>query len=167
MQQLVVCTTTAVVLVLAWAGLFPCSGNAIVVHQQQPQQQPQQVARPPVATTATQNGTAAAPAQAAQAQGPRRTLPAFDLYLDLPHPAASSSTGGSPSVNPPRVVVVPPAEDSNDDAAKENQKVAQELSGDEKTLARIARFAFPEFDDQAHGALLCGRLWRPNRIDMI
>ena len=99
---------------------------------------------------ATQNGTAAASAQAAQAQqGPRRTLPAFDLYLDLPHPAASASSSG---VNPPRVVVIPPTEESDDAAAQENQKVAQELSGDEKTLARIARFAFPEFDDQAHGA---------------
>ena len=129
--------------------------------QQQPQQH-QQVARPPVAATATQNGAPAAPAQAApvQAQGPRRTLPAFDLYLDLPHPAASS---GQPNVNPPRVVVVPPVGDgasvsAEDDAA--NQKVAQELSGDEQTLARIARFAFPEFDDQAHGAsTLRRRLW--------
>ena len=122
----------------------------------QPQQQ-QQVARPPVAATAAQNGTAAAPAaQAApagvQAQGPRRTLPAFDLCLDLPHPAASS---GRPGVNPPRVVVMPPGGDgasagAEDDAA--NRKVAAELSGDEQTLARIARFAFPEFDDQAHGA---------------
>ena len=132
--------------------------------QQQQQQQQQQVARPPVAATATQNGAAAAPAQAApaggaQAQGPRRTLPAFDLYLDLPHPAASSPSGSSPNVNPPRVVVVPPAGDgasvsAEDDAA--NQKVAAELSGDEKTLARIARFAFPEFDDQAHGACCVG-----------
>ena len=40
--------------------------------------------------------------------------------------------------------------------SEEDGKIAAELSGD-NTVARIARFAFPEFDDQVHGASCLAR----------
>lgn len=147
------------------------SASAAYAHQQQQQQMPAQQApyqaqqqvqqQAPAfaqqqqhaqqhAQAAPQTAPTAAPAPAASASSAGRTLPAFDLYLDLPHPAASEGC-------PPRVVIVPPpASTSGGNPAGEegaaNRKIADELSGD-NALARIARFAFPEFDDQAHGAL--------------
>jgi hypothetical protein len=59
-----------------------------------------------------------------------QALPLFDLFLDLPHPAASSSC-------PPAVVVGAPMS---------NAEIEKELSAN---LPRISRFAFPEFDDAA------------------
>lgn len=117
--------------------------------QQQQQQHAQHAQQH--AQAAPQTAPTAAPAPAASASSAGRTLPAFDLYLDLPHPAASEGC-------PPRVVIVPPpASTSGGNPAGEegaaNRKIADELSGD-NALARIARFAFPEFDDQAHGASL-------------
>lgn len=148
------------------------SASAAYAHQQQQQQMPAQQApyqaqqqvqqQAPAfaqqqqhaqqhAQAAPQTAPTAAPAPAASASSAGRTLPAFDLYLDLPHPAASEGC-------PPRVVIVPPpASTSGGNPAGEegaaNRKIADELSGD-NALARIARFAFPEFDDQAHGASL-------------
>lgn len=57
--------------------------------------------------------------------------PLYDLFLDLPHPAAS------PSCPPPFLVGSPST----------SQDIQKEL-GDAASIARIARFAFPEFDDQ-------------------
>jgi len=57
--------------------------------------------------------------------------PLYDLFLDLPHPAASPSC-------PPPVVIGSPSSDKS---------VSQEL-GTPESIGRIARFAFPEFDDQ-------------------
>jgi len=127
----------------------------------QPQQQPQRVqqvqngaprpapspavAPSPAATTA---GSAAASTPSASATNGRTTLPAYDLYLDLPHPAASAQC-------PPKMVVVPPQGGDNGGGgsvnSEEDGKIAAELSGD-NTVARIARFAFPEFDDQVHAS---------------
>jgi hypothetical protein len=56
--------------------------------------------------------------------------PLYDLFLDLPHPA------GSPSCPPPSVI-----------ASSPHGEVQQEL-GTPESIGRIARFAFPEFDDQ-------------------
>ena len=135
--------------------------------QQAPPQQAQaQAARPPAAMPQQQQNGApavavpaaaaqpapqpAASAQPAAATAPTasagRTLPAFDLFLDLPHPAASEQC-------PPRVIISPPTSSGNAEEDAANQRIAEELSGDPNALARIARFAFPEFDDQAHGAL--------------
>jgi hypothetical protein len=58
----------------------------------------------------------------------RPALPLFDLFLDLPHPAASSSC-------PPPFVMGAPST---------TPEMEQELAAQ---LSRIARFAFPEFDD--------------------
>lgn len=60
--------------------------------------------------------------------------PLFDLFLDLPHPAAS------PSCPPPFLIG---GKSNNADAAK-----IQEELGEASSIARIARFAFPEHDDQ-------------------
>lgn len=54
----------------------------------------------------------------------------YDLFLDLPHPAASPSC-------PPPVVIGSPSDDS----------IQKEL-GTAESIGRIARFAFPEFDDE-------------------
>lgn len=58
----------------------------------------------------------------------RQPLPLFDLFLDLPHPAAAKGC-------PPPVVLRAPTS---------SPELEQELAAN---LSRIARFAFPEFDD--------------------
>lgn len=55
-------------------------------------------------------------------------LPLFDLYLDLPHPAAAKSS-------PPPMIYGAPST---------SPEMEQELNSN---LSRIGRFAFPEFDD--------------------
>jgi hypothetical protein len=55
-------------------------------------------------------------------------IPLYDLFLDLPHPAASSSC-------PPPFMLGAPSNTPDMD---------KELSSN---ITRIARFAFPEFDD--------------------
>lgn len=58
--------------------------------------------------------------------------PLFDLFLDLPHPAAS------PSCPPPFILGSPGSEDN---------LLLRELNTPD-SIARIARFAFPEHDDK-------------------
>ena len=65
-----------------------------------------------------------------QASQPGQALPLYDLFLDLPHPAAAASC-------PPPFVLPSPLP---------NPGMEQELSAPDN-LSRIARFAFPEFDD--------------------
>ena len=67
-------------------------------------------------------------------------LTLYDAYLDLSHPAASVT------VNEPRLIIAPPPGKAMEAA----RAVGQELST-EKGLAMVARFCFPEFDDEAHG----------------
>lgn len=60
-----------------------------------------------------------------------RPLPLYDLFLDLPHPAAAAScpaafTYGSPG---------------------DNAEIEKELAAN---MSNIARFAFPEFDDSVN-----------------
>jgi hypothetical protein len=55
-------------------------------------------------------------------------LPLYDLFLDLPHPA------GTTSVPPPFTLPAPAT----------TPEMEKELTAN---LSRIARFAFPEFDD--------------------
>ena len=68
-----------------------------------------------------------------QARGPphghgQHVLPLYDLFLDLPHPAASKAS-------PPSLVFKAPTT---------SPEMEAELSA---SLSRISRFAFPEFDD--------------------
>lgn len=65
--------------------------------------------------------------------GNRQALPFYDYFLDLPHPSASASC-------PPPIVVAGPAN---------GPEIEKELTAN---LSRIARFAFPEFDDAAVSA---------------
>ena len=60
-------------------------------------------------------------------------LPFYDVFLDLPHPAASASC-------PPPMII--------GGFAAEDDAIQKELTS---TLNRIARFAFPEYDDTAAG----------------
>ena len=71
----------------------------------------------------------AAPPQTQQ-QNPhnRSAIPLYDLFLDLPHPAASSSC-------PPPFMLGAPS--NTPDMENELQQ----------NVSRVARFAFPEFDD--------------------
>ena len=55
-------------------------------------------------------------------------IPLYDLFLDLPHPAASSSC-------PPPFILGAPSN---------TPEMEKELSSN---VSRVARFAFPEFDD--------------------
>jgi hypothetical protein len=76
-----------------------------------------------------------APAHVPVAQPPRghpqqAALPIYDLFLDLPHPAASSSC-------PPPFILGAPST---------SPEMEKELNAN---LSRIGRFAFPEFDDAA------------------
>jgi hypothetical protein len=59
-----------------------------------------------------------------------KSWPLFDLFLDVPHPAASPSCPGP-------FVVGPPAPSNS---------LEQELA-ETNSIARIQRFCFPEFDD--------------------
>lgn len=59
---------------------------------------------------------------------PSQALPLYDLFLDMPHPAAASSC-------PPPLVLGAPS-----GSAETEKELTSQLS-------RIARFAFPEFDD--------------------
>ena len=59
--------------------------------------------------------------------------PLFDLFLDVPHPAASPHC-------PPAYTVAPPPTTTAD-------SIDHELS---KNMPQIARFAFPDFDQDAH-----------------
>jgi hypothetical protein len=58
----------------------------------------------------------------------RQPWPLFDLFLDVPHPAASKSCPGP-------FLIPPPGDASMADAIHKN-------------LNQILRFAFPEYDDQ-------------------
>jgi hypothetical protein len=60
---------------------------------------------------------------------PETAWPLWDLYLEVPHPQASKS------VNAPPVLLESPP------------RALQELVQDPQALGRIARFAFPEFND--------------------
>lgn len=63
----------------------------------------------------------------------------FDLFLDLPHPAASTGSGGARVIAPPACVNTA------------SEEIANELY-ESQSIARITKFAFPEHDDQLHGA---------------
>ena len=63
----------------------------------------------------------------------------YDLFLNLPHPAASKACL-------PYEIVTPNNDFNNVTAA--DSDLIRELS-DERSVARITRFAFPEFND--HG----------------
>jgi len=67
------------------------------------------------------------------------TLTIYDAFLDLPHPASS------PVVNEARLIIAPPSGEALESA----RAVGQELST-EKGLAMVARFCFPEFDDESY-----------------
>ena len=67
----------------------------------------------------------------AQAAAAAAALPFYDVFLDLPHPAASASC-------PPPMII--------GGFAAEDDAIQKELTS---TLNRIARFAFPEYDDTA------------------
>lgn len=73
-------------------------------------------------------GQAPVPAPQPRGHPQQAALPLYDLFLDLPHPAASSSC-------PPPFVLGAPTN---------SPEMEKELSAN---LSRIARFAFPEFDD--------------------
>lgn len=62
--------------------------------------------------------------------------PLYDIFLDLPHPAASKTC-------PPPFLVNSPSADSDE--------VNKEIT---KNVAMIARFAFPEYDQQQEEARL-------------
>ena len=62
--------------------------------------------------------------------------PLYDLFLDVPHPAAS------PGCPPTTIIGVPNA----GSAEVNHDSIEQELS---KSMPQIARFAFPEFDQDA------------------
>jgi hypothetical protein len=66
---------------------------------------------------------------APRGHGQQAALPLFDLFLDLPHPAAAKSS------SPPFIVRSPAT----------SAEMEKELNSN---LSRIGRFAFPEFDDE-------------------
>lgn len=74
----------------------------------------------------------AAPQQQQQPPQTKAPWPLFDLFLDVPHPAASPSC--------PRAFIIGAPADGN------NASIEQELS---KSMPQIGRFAFPEYDQDA------------------
>lgn len=68
-------------------------------------------------------------------------LPIFDAYIDMPHPAASTT------VNDRRTIIAPP----QGEAFARSKDVGVELAN-EKGLDRVASFCFPEFREDLHGA---------------
>lgn len=78
--------------------------------------------------TVAQGQAPRGPPQAPQPPHQPSVLPLFDLFLDLPHPAGTTSC-------PPPVILPAPAT---------SPEMEKELAAN---LSRIARFAFPEFDD--------------------
>jgi hypothetical protein len=67
----------------------------------------------------------------------------FDLWFDLPHPGASKDADRARMVEPPEV---------------SNPGVLAELY-DPSAVSRLARFAFPEHDDQKHGRFLIANVF--------
>jgi hypothetical protein len=69
----------------------------------------------------------------------KATTPAvFDVFFDLPHPAASKDSEPARMIEPPEV---------------HNQAILSELY-EPTSISRLARFAFPEHDDHKHGKWL-------------
>mmetsp|Transcript_13871 Transcript_13871/g.19862 ORF Transcript_13871/g.19862 Transcript_13871/m.19862 type:complete len:873 (+) Transcript_13871:103-2721(+) len=66
----------------------------------------------------------------------RRPVPLFDIFFDIPHPAASSLNAGSRVIDPP--------DNFNSNITSEMCKALN--------ISRIARFAFPDHDDQTHAS---------------
>ena len=95
--------------------------------QQPPPPQPQQqVAAPQVPSTATQQQASAA---ITTGTANAIAIPLYDLFLDLPHPCASSSC-------PKPFIIESPLQASGE--------IANELY---KNLLQIVRFAFPDYDE--------------------
>ena len=82
-------------------------------------------------------------------QAPPPTL--YDLFFDLPHPAASPGCPRARVIDSPSVVAAAGggADAEATDAAA--RAVMDELF-DPSNISRIARFAFPEHDDELHAA---------------
>lgn len=71
-------------------------------------------------------------------QGPKKIRApchVFDVFFDLPHPAASDNADRARMIEPPEVT---------------NPEILAEVY-EPSAIAKLARFAFPEHDDQKHG----------------
>ena len=66
---------------------------------------------------------------------PRGASCIFDIFFDIPHPASSPLNERARLIEPPEST---------------NPEVAAEMH-EPKNIAKIARFAFPDHDDQTHG----------------
>ena len=77
----------------------------------------------------------------ASSQMDNQVLPIFDAFLDLPHPAASTT------INDRRIIIAPP----QGEAFNRSKDVGVELAT-EKGLQRVASFCFPEFQEDLYGA---------------
>lgn len=75
---------------------------------------------------------------ASQHQQQYAPWPLYDLFIDVPHPSAASSTD-----SPPALVIGAPAPPQGAPPNNNNDSIEQEL---QKNMGQIARFAFPEFD---------------------
>jgi hypothetical protein len=62
----------------------------------------------------------------------------FDVFFDLPHPAASKESEPARMIEPPEVY---------------NAAILSEMY-EPTSISKLARFAFPEHDDHKHGKWL-------------
>lgn len=89
------------------------------------------------------DASSVAGSMASSTQGHKDNVwPIFDAFLDLPHPAISTSS----EVNARRIIIAPP----QGEAFNRSRDVGMELAT-EQGLARVSAFCFPEFYSEAYG----------------
>jgi len=87
-------------------------------------------------------------------QQPQQPRPLYDLFMDIPHPAASKQCPG------PFVIPAPPLAASNGSSNNHHALDPTEL---QSILPQIARFAFPEYDEAPQAGAANGVL---NKYDV-
>ncbi len=77
-----------------------------------------------------------------------RPFPIYDVFLDIPHPAVSTTSDANTQCG--TIIIAPPP----GPALEASMAVGKELVGDERAIARMARFAFPDFNDSIWGKIV-------------
>jgi len=94
------------------------------------------------------DGTGAA--ESVDDQAPPPTL--YDLFFDLPHPAASPGCPRARVIDSPSVLSATGVHDASAEATDAAARAVMDELFDPSNISRIARFAFPEHDDELHAA---------------
>lgn len=83
-------------------------------------------------------------------QAPPPTL--YDLFFDLPHPAASPGCPRARVIDSPSAMSATGVPNAHAEATDAAARAVMDELFDPSNISRIARFAFPEHDDELHAA---------------